>query len=68
MQSILKEQNKNTILHVLHLFHTFLSSRLLVGFPKLNLTDPRVTNGEHLVDTWGKVLVTSGYTDYEQKQ
>ena len=32
-------------------------------FP-LNSRSPEVNKGKHLVETWGKVPVTSGYTDY----
>ena len=38
--------------------------RFLVGFPMQILKNPKVNEGKHLVETWEKVLVTSGYTDY----
>ena len=33
-------------------------------FSPLNPANPEVNKGKNLVETWGKVLVTSGYTDY----
>ena len=33
-------------------------------FSYVKVEHTEVNKGKHLVETWGKVLVTSGYTDY----
>ena len=35
-------------------------------FSYLNRVNTEVNKGKTLIETWGKVLVTSGYTDYGQ--
>ena len=39
-------------------------TRFMVGFEGKH---PQLNEGKHLVDPWGKALVTSGYVDYAKQ-
>ena len=45
-------------------FYRFFPYQVSGRFSYENLVNPKVNKAKNLVETWGKVLVTSGYTDY----